>query len=182
MTYKCPGCGTLLDSIKSMGTHIQHGDGSCTLEKRFDGRCEHLPNGCIVYKGATDKWGYAHVGVGGKRVQAHRYAYERFNGPIPKGMLVCHSCDNPPCVNPKHLFLGTDMQNTQDMIRKGRKPVGEKVKGGKYSDGAKLTEAQVREIRSLKGSDTQRAIGDTYGVDQATISAIWKGRTWKHLL
>lgn len=80
---------------------------------------------CWLWTGACDRHGYGkfQVGFGGraqKHYRAHRFGYEALVGPIPEGKVVCHSCDNPPCVNPAHLWLGTMKDNTQDMYRKGR--------------------------------------------------------------
>lgn len=89
------------------------------------------PNGCWVYSGACDRRGYGRPGIGvgvyesghpkTRRYYAHRRSYEIHNGPIPKGMLVLHKCDNPPCCNPEHLYLGTDKDNSHDCARKGRR-------------------------------------------------------------
>lgn len=80
------------------------------------------PDDCWVYVGPTKQGGYGRFsyGCGGKKKLAHRVAWELANGPIPDGLLVCHSCDNPPCCNPKHLFLGTHQDNKDDAVAKDR--------------------------------------------------------------
>jgi hypothetical protein len=84
--------------------------------------------GCWLWAAATDRDGYGRfaVGLGGKQqrhVRAHRFAYEAFVGPVPDGMVVCHRCDTPSCVRPKHLFLGTPLDNNDDKVSKGRHAV-----------------------------------------------------------
>lgn len=76
--------------------------------------------GCWVWTASLNGTGYGQFSIHNKPVRAHRYAYELLNGPIPAGKRVCHTCDNPPCVRPDHLFIGTAKDNTLDMIRKGR--------------------------------------------------------------
>ena len=96
-----------------------------TLEQRFC-NCILIDDSekCWLWIGPTSNGRYGQFGRGSKpneiRVKAHRFSWELFNGPIPEGMKVLHSCDNPPCVNPSHLFLGTQKDNAQDAIRKGR--------------------------------------------------------------
>lgn len=105
-------------------------------------------------------------------MKAHRVSYEEFIGPIPEGMYVCHSCDTPSCINPRHLWLGTHAQNQQDRIRKGRSAKGEDFK-------RKLTESDIREIRASKESLTKTAT--KYGVVFQTISEIRNRKIWAHV-
>jgi len=85
---------------------------------------ERPPDACWIWRGSTTAYGYGNIRVGGRGTQvaiyAHRLAYEYFVGPIPPGLLVCHACDNPPCTNPAHLWLGTPADNMHDRDRKGR--------------------------------------------------------------
>lgn len=113
----------------------------------------------------------------GTKARAHRAAWIFAKGPIPKGLWVLHRCDNPPCCNVDHLFLGTAADNSEDMLRKKRHrtdpPRGEK------SVLAKLTDRQVVEI--FMASGYQRIIGEHYGVDQRTVSAIKNRVIWRHV-
>ena len=121
----------------------------------------------------------SHGGRGGRPQYAHRVAYQVYRGPIPDDQEVCHSCDNPPCVNPSHLFLGTHTDNMRDMYTKGRRlaAVGERV------GSARLTAPQVLEIRRqwAAGGVTKSAIARAFGVDGKTIYSIVTFRSWRHL-
>lgn len=125
--------------------------------------------GCWIWRGALSKWGYGKFSlVTGSHSLAHRVSYEIYNGDIPKGLCVLHKCDVPACVNPKHLFIGTNKDNTDDAMRKGRN-----VK--------KLSPEKVREIRMMFLSSTQDEIAELYGVSQSCISAVRVGSTWGHV-
>jgi hypothetical protein len=108
---------------------------------------------------------------------AHRMAWELTHGPIPKGLDVLHSCDNRPCCNPAHLFLGTNAENSADMVAKGRQARGEKV------NTARLNSDQIIEIRRRYHPRvvTQKMLADWYGVKQVTIQKIVQGLTWAWL-
>lgn len=96
------------------------------VEERFWSYVLKLPNGCWEWQGGKVRYGYGGFHDENHRLRfAHRYSWEMHNGPIPKGLFVCHTCDNPPCINPAHLFIGTPKDNTQDMIRKGRSAQGQ---------------------------------------------------------
>ena len=135
--------------------------------------------------GATDKcweWmsyknvlGYGRFHTAGKHHLAHRLSWKFTYGDIPGGMCVCHHCDNPSCVNPRHLFLGTPKDNRRDAIRKGRVP-----SRGEKNNRSKLTENDVREIRKrlAQGELSQRDIGNEFGVSNQTVSNIKLGKNW----
>jgi hypothetical protein len=110
-------------------------------------------------------------------LKTHRAAWELRVGPIPPGLFVLHACDNPPCVRvgPGHLFLGTALDNTRDMERKGRA----RHPRGEQQGSAKLTWEQVDEIRSLRGKAMAKDVGPRFGVAKETISTIWNGRSWR---
>jgi len=132
---------------------------------------------CWVWKGTLDKRGYGQISQNNKARAAHRLAYTYTYGAIPENMFVCHKCDNPPCVNPSHLFLGTLQENTADRDAKGRQVKGERV------NTAKLTENQVLDILRLykTGNYTLKDFVAIYHVNVETIRALIKGKTWKHL-
>lgn len=149
------------------------------FETRFLGKVNKNPeSGCWEWTGAKTYKGYGKLQIARHMRAAHRVAYETYNGPIPDGLLVCHSCDNRACVNPAHLFLGTAADNNLDRDRKGRgnHAVGEKC------GSAKLTEKVVREIRSrYAGGETQTSLERVYNIDQTTISKIVLGKLWVHV-
>jgi len=107
-----------------------------------------------------------------KKVLAHRWIWEHTKGAIPAGICVLHECDNPPCVNPNHLFLGTVLDNVQDMDKKGRR---------KFKITSKLTADQISEIRSApKTWGYQTRLAKKFGVDQSTISDVINGVSFKN--
>lgn len=122
----------------------------------------------------TFDYGYAYDGV---RIQrAHRLAWQFTNGAIPDGLCVLHRCDNPRCVNPAHLFLGTQRDNAQDRERKGRRQPAR----GERSGRAKLTWQQVEQIRSLYTARafSQTQLAEHFGVHQTAISAVIRRKSW----
>jgi hypothetical protein len=112
----------------------------------------------------------------GKLLSVHRLSWEMHYGLVPEGMLVCHHCDNQICVRPDHLFLGSHKVNTQDMMQKGRHHFG--VLYGEDIPWARLTWAQVAEIRSQYPAKTQLSLAQEFGVGRSTIAAIVNGYTW----
>jgi hypothetical protein len=120
-----------------------------------------------------------------RHVSAHRYSWELHFGPIPDGLLVCHKCDNPACVRPSHLFLGTSADNTADMLAKGRRvaPSTANLARGSQHYKAKFRDADIRKIRRLyaKGSILQREIGAMFGVSPTCISHIIQRKSWAHV-
>ena len=133
-------------------------------------------DGCWIYTRGLKK-GYGSMYTTPKKyMQAHRFSYEYFNGPIPEGMEVCHECDNPSCVRPDHLFLGTHKQNYADAAAKGRL-----VRGSRQWN-SKLTEADIPNIRALHAEGiTAKSIAQWYGIGPGAIKKIINGRRWKHV-
>ena len=137
-------------------------------------------NGCWIFQGATRKKGlpYGWVGYKNTQMNAHRASWIHAYGEIPKGLNVCHKCDVPQCINPEHLFLGTQKENVLDMWRKGRHPSINL--GGERHPGAKLTLEQVREIRfMLSQKIKQKLIAEKFNLSQVAISDIKNKRRWQ---
>ena len=135
---------------------------------------------CIEWSRSRDRNGYGKVRIKGKPMLAHRLSWILNKGYIPKGMLVCHKCDNPPCYNPDHLFIGTCADNMRDAREKGIfKAWGQRLKGaGNHK--AKLTEEQVAEIRKMIACGIRVVdISKKFGVGWVTISDIKQGITWR---
>ena len=111
-------------------------------QERFWARVNKgLPKECWEWKSASVRGGYGQISVNGKRAIASRMSWELHNGKIPNGMFVCHHCDNPPCVNPGHLFLGTNFDNALDRTQKGRQPPNQHVSQTRCLRGHSLADA-----------------------------------------
>jgi len=137
--------------------------------------------GCWLWYGKHDRNGYPMFSIKSRWYQASRIAYELFKGPFNIALNICHICDNPGCVNPYHLFLGTQADNLKDMTDKGRRAFGDKVANrGESNPAAKLTAIQVEEIRQTytNGGVSQAVIGKMYGVSQRMVSLIVRREKW----
>lgn len=141
-------------------------------------------DGCWEWLGSKTSGGYGQLMVKGENgfrpVRAHRFSYQLHYGKIPKGegfhgTCILHHCDNPPCVNPKHLFPGTNRENIDDMKKKGRTA----DRRGEKSGRAKLTWNDVRMIREIGRNNTQSAITKIFKVDRSIISEIINNKIWK---
>jgi hypothetical protein len=144
------------------------------------------PDECWPWLGAKSQKGYGVLGVtvDGRKaaIRAHRFSFLIHFGPAPTGMLVCHSCDNPQCTNPLHLFAGTAFDNMRDMVAKGRwRPAAPgRRKPRLYAPAGKLTMEQARLIRAAYAAgQTQTSIAREYRVTQTAISNVCLGKTWR---
>ena len=169
------------------GNRISHKRKS--LAERFWAKVDKT-GGCWIWTACKDRYGYGFIAmkIDGKwtgRVRASRVGWELTYGPIPKGLLVCHHCDNPSCVRPDHLFLGTKSDNALDAVSKGLwGHIG-------LHPNAKLTLSEAREIRNLyssrvgtyqKATTSQRKLAAKFGVSRRTIRAVLTKITWKERL
>lgn len=142
---------------------------------KFFRRVPAVPNarGCLEWTGSFFKVGYPQFCFAGTKLYGHRVAYELVNGEIPKGQSVLHECDNPKCVNPRHLFLGTMKENMDDKIAKGRNAVGAQQNLGA------LDHEKAAAIRYLRAAGMSReAVAAKFGVTPTTISRVTAGKAW----
>jgi hypothetical protein len=156
-----------------------------SLEARFWANVEKT-DGCWKWTGYKNHDGYGRINIS-RAIMAHRLSWIIHNGPIPEGMRVCHKCDEHlhpldtsyrACVNPDHLFLGTQRDNILDMERKGRgRHLGVP---GERNGCAKLTVDKVRQIRAIGRSKPQSAIAREFGMTQTMVSRILNGKAWIH--
>lgn len=148
-----------------------------TLEERFWSHVDKSnADGCWLWTAATHTYGYGRLFANGVVTEAHRVSYELNVGPIPDGMHVCHRCDNPPCVRPEHLFLGTNTENRRDSVRKNRHAHGVKQGGTKLTDEIACT---IRK-RFASGETNKSALAREYGVTSSCIHDVLTSKTWKH--
>lgn len=167
------------------------------FETRF---WEHVQKseGCWLWTGNRSKSGYGVLIAKNhprepdqRQLRAHRVSYELHHGEIPDGLVVCHGCDNPQCVNPDHLFLGTNADNSADMVSKGRQATGERNAAhvyparrpqGERHGNAVFTDDHIRTIRKRReAGESYHAIAKDFGVMRSTIRTICLGLTWKHV-
>jgi hypothetical protein len=140
--------------------------------------------GCWYWTGATTYGGYGVIQSGprgGKLLRAHRLSWRIHYGDFDESLALCHHCDNPSCVRPDHLFLGSHSDNMQDMLAKGR--AGTERAHGTGHHAAKLTDDSVRAIRAAyaAGGSSLNALAARYGVSKKTILNVVRGRIWTHV-
>ena len=140
--------------------------------------------GCWEWTGARTQQGYGSVGYEGRTEKAHRVAWELTHGPVPAGMFVCHHCDNPPCVRPDHLFMGTRSENMLDAAAKGRLPSQDpqRVLRGERVGNSKLTASDVVAIRRrYAAGEHPTALGLEFGITRSSVTRLARGARWKHI-
>lgn len=157
------------------------------LMQRFLSKVEKQESGCWLWTGAIGSAGYGHFAFNGRPAKAHRVAYELFVGKIEllegadsRGTCVMHKCDNPKCVNPEHLMLGTHRDNMVDKIAKNR--CSSRPLLGEKHQNSKLKTDDIYVIRSLNyvGAKMDQ-IADVFGVNRATVHRVLTGKTWAHI-
>lgn len=163
------------------------------LTERFWSKVDKTshPNGCWIWTGSRGRRGYGNFAIiEGKGVMrsilAHRLSYELANGEFSDDLCVLHKCDNPPCVNPDHLFLGTRYDNVQDMRAKGRQRYighpGSSGAQGEHHGNSKLTNETVRHIRALhKNGLSYSKLATQFSVNKSTIERIVLRKSWTHI-
>ncbi len=143
--------------------------------ERFLIKVDKTPS-CWIWTGSTNPHGYGQIWIGRRLILAHRFAYEHYIAPIDTGLCCLHSCDNPGCVNPAHLRLGTQHENGVDAASRARMPRGTK------HHASKLTPEKVRITRKEAGKTPQRILAERFNVAQQTISEITMHKTWRHII
>ena len=188
---KCETCGERFEK-RPRDSQVQWADRAfCSLACSNDEKKDVPPhlkfwnwvrksphNGCWEWTGASNPKGYGRLAYRTKFMYVHRLSYEMHYGPIPDGMNVCHTCDNPSCVNPNHLFAGTQSDNLKDAVRKGRmfRPNTNAERNGNTS----LTWDEVDQIRAfLDAGESGDVLASQYGVHRTTITNIKHQKTWK---
>jgi hypothetical protein len=156
-----------------MGGHIRKC--SLTPEQLFWSKVDkNGPDGCWNWTDYKDKWGYGDLKFKGRHLQSHRISWMLLMGD-PGKLDVLHKCHNTSCCNPDHLYLGTDLENARDRLEAGRYARGERCPR------RKISEAQAREILSLKGTGPAWPIAKRFGLHPGAVHAIWRGDAWSHL-
>jgi hypothetical protein len=173
-----------------------------TPSERFWSKVSKTP-ACWTWTGSPSSRGYGFFAIKhGQKIYAHRYAYELSKGAIKTGMNVCHSCDNRLCVRPSHLFMGTQKDNIQDAVSKGRmasgernarrkdflakprvariEPTNKKARGESHGN-AKITAADVTKMRSMAKQFTHQILAKRFGISQSAVTMILARKRWAHI-
>jgi hypothetical protein len=147
---------------------------TCPPKEHFESKFIVTP-GCWIWVAGKNKHGYGQFYDGESRHRSHRYSYETYVGPISDSLCVCHRCDNPSCVNPDHLFLATNAENTKDRSQKGRttRQFGEENKQ------SKLVVEDILKIRKMAGSNSE--IAEVFSISPSNVSYIKNRKSWAHV-
>ena len=201
MIYHCERCGQPFEAFPSLGQRFCGKSCSASDQQEkartgFPAKFWSLvdkggPDDCWPWIGRGHVREYGKIGLNGRTLRSHRVAYELSHGPIPDDLLVCHTCDNPACCNPAHLFLGTQLDNRRDAAHKGRAASGaknaavlypERLRRGEQNRNAKITADDVREIRRLYAEGvTLTKIAPLFGIHYTNVSMICRRLTWRHV-
>lgn len=160
-----------------MNKHIKK-DKALAYKRRFLTHIRKTKNGCWEWMGSRDSKNYGRIRLDDQINLAHRVAWVIFFDEIPKNKCICHKCDNPPCCNPHHLFIGTLKDNSQDCINKNRR---HDQRGEKHHL-AKLTEQDVIKIRKRRNTgEYLDSIANDFNVTKSMIWCIIANKNWKHI-
>lgn len=140
-------------------------------------------NGCMEWSGARHPKGYGNITIQNKTIKLHRFVLEqKLHRRLDENMCACHTCNNPPCCNPDHLYEGTNQDNVNDKVRAGRQARGpDHGSRGITNPMSKLTESQIRYIREQRGRKLQIEIAKELGISRTHVSAIQLNRLWRHV-
>lgn len=154
----------------------EHNSNYKPLIERFFSKVDKNVGLCWLWTGALDSWGYGNIRIEGKNQKASRVSYRMHKGDIPAGKLVLHTCDRPACVNPDHLWLGTNTDNMQDMVKKGRNS----CKSGENNKNSRLSKEDVEEIRKMytTGLYTKEKLGILFSISGTHAGRIILGKAW----
>lgn len=195
VTLTCESCGKTFARKPSEVMQHTYCSVACyralSLADRFWGKVDRSGD-CWLWLAGTDDDGYGKFTRDNVTVRAHRMAYILAHGEIDDTILVCHTCDNPPCVRPIHLFLGTNLDNVADRVRKGRGLYGDRNPSRIYPERqvrgnthplARLTADAIPQIRAMRATgQTYAEIAPHFGVHCDTIRDVILGRTWQHVV
>lgn len=153
-----------------------------TIEEKLKANYFENENGCWIWKGGKNSRGYGSINIGNRKTaQVHRIAFKLWKGELPDDLFVCHHCDEPLCINPDHLFLGTNQDNIDDKMFKGRAYTG--VHLGEKNESSILTDEKVKEIKKLllQKKKYQSEIAKQFKVSKQCITDIKLEHRWKHI-
>lgn len=170
--YDCERCGIELTSQKNTG-------GRCTAEEALSHYTVDA-NGCWIWRRYINTDGYGEAAYAGKNWLAHRLSHQTYNAPLTKGKMICHRCDVPACINPKHLYEGTAVDNNRDREARGRGGAAKGQLTQAHNNG--LTKEAIQAIFDAPDHATNASLAEQYGTNRQTVSEIRRGLRYYHLL